>query len=162
MLGVVGTLPPPKLNEGFETFANSYTITWLPRTSHVDILHKLSKPAPKDSPPAAGIGGRTPAPTKVAKSDKENARTRASNRNHDPRVMGETPLARRIRQTSIADALAAHGGKCPVAANGGARCLSCHLKGKCYSDCTRQADHIVLPTDEADQLLEWCAGLPSR
>jgi hypothetical protein len=85
-----------------------------------------------------------------------NERKRVSNRNRDPRVMGETPLAKQIRLDAIADALA-RAGSPPATTNGKTRCLSWHLKGKCYNDCARKADHVVLPIEDADTLVEWCS-----
>jgi ribosome assembly protein YihI (activator of Der GTPase) len=155
------TLPPPRLGAGFDTFATSYTITWLPTTSHVDLLQRLERS------PATAASGRG---SNEEKKDDDNSgaragngtggsgseRKRVSNRNRDPRVMGETPLAKQIRLDAIADALA-RAGSPPATTNGKTRCLSWHLKGKCYNDCARKADHVVLPIEDADTLVEWCS-----
>lgn len=154
------TLPPPRLAAGFDTFATSYTITWLPTTSHVDLLQRLER-TPATAAAGKGSseekkddnagGGRT----SNGASGNGNERKRVSNRNRDPRVMGETPLAKQIRTDAIADALA-RAGSPPATTNGKTRCLSWHLKGKCYSDCARKDDHVVLPIEDADTLVEWC------
>jgi len=153
------TLPPPSLAAGFDTFATSYTINWLPTTSHVDLLQRLEK-----SPAAVTSGGGNRNSEEKKDDDNsnrnpgggDNDRKRVSNRNRDPRVMGETPLAKQIRKLPIGEALA-KAGTPPVTTSGNTRCLSWHLKGKCYSDCLRKADHVILPIDDADTLVEWCS-----
>jgi hypothetical protein len=155
-------LQPPDLVAGFTTFANSYTITWLPSVAHVDVLQRLAKPrAPSTPAPGGGRGPSGPVETPTganaggSRRVEDNNRRRVSNRNRDPRVMGENPLATRIRNTLIGDVLSSVG-SAPLAENGNPRCLSWHLKGKCYSDCPRADDHVVLPSEEADKLVEWC------
>lgn len=164
-------LPPPDLVAGFVTFANSYTITWLPSVAHVDVLQHLARPRASSTPAPSGGGGASgstrgggargsaEAPTGANASSSRRAEDnnwqRVSNRNRDPRVMGENPLATGIRNTLISDVLS-NVGSAPLAKNGNPRCFSWHLKGKCYSDCPRAVDHIVLPSEEADKLVEWC------
>ena len=158
MLTNTVTLPPPRLREGFDTFANTYTITWLPQTSHVDTLRKLAVPTPStpaypSSPDkSTSTGGSSANPSSNPNTP---TRTRVSNRNRDPRVMGETPLARRIRDKSIADAIATAGGA-PTNDQHQDRCLSWHIRGKCFSDCPRSYDHIALDTLERDDMKAWC------
>ena len=160
-LNTVGTMPAPRLSEGIDTFANTYTTNWLPNTSHVDVLAKLTRPAvtPESSPGRGSSGGSDGSSPSTGASGSTGgstpSRPRARNNNRDPRVMGETPLARRIRQKPVSEVLAAMGGP-PACAHGGTRCLSWHLKGKCFEDCTRADDHIVLSSEEADKLVEWC------
>lgn len=164
-LTTLTSLPPPSLKAGFDTFASSYTTTWLPKTSHVDLLQRLARPpatqvrppaaqapAPSAAPRAASTGGGNGA-TSTRTSTTE--RVRVSNRNRDPRFMGETPLARKIRSCLIADALD-RAGDPPQTSSNTPRCLSWHLKGKCFDQCPRTDDHVVLPTEDADTLHEWC------
>lgn len=162
MITTTVTLPPPKLLEGIEHFADSHTLTWLPNIDHIDDLRKLIQvPAPTaltnngrsgngnagagtgNGGASAGDGGSMP-------------RERVTNRNRDSRVYGETPLARRIQAKSVKEALKTMGDVCLPASDGGDRCLSWHIKGKCYNDCKRVSDHIVLSLEERDTLIKWC------
>ena len=155
------TFPPPKLAAGFNTFVTSYTINWLPNTNHVNILQHL-----KNTPVAVASGtDNTGRPTSDGEKDDNSSsqtngesnskRKGISNHNHDPRVMGKTPLAKQIRQHPISDALA-KAGTPPATTRGKACWLSWHLKEKCYNDCVQKADHIILPIEHADTLVEWC------
>ena len=162
------TLPAPKLVEGFDTFAHTYTTHWLPKTDHVDLLQRLSRPIAivtddKSSQGSGGIsgtgsqkGGSGKGGGNNGESEGKKERKRVSNRNRDARVMGETPLARKIRKEDVGAPLRRMNNVPPSTSSGKTRCLSWHLKGKCFDDCPRKDDHIVLPTEDADNLVEWC------
>jgi uncharacterized membrane protein YgcG len=158
------TRAPPSLNADLQKFSYTYKIGFLPRTEHVAILQQLArKPATavvattaeSNDSPGGSSGGSSNEGGGGSSTGNGNGRSRVSNRNRDARVMGEVPLARRIREKSISEALGVAGGP-PDTTGGNVRCLSWHLKGKCYSDCPRKADHVVLPTEDADMLVEWC------
>ena len=149
----------PRFAASFDTFVTSYTINWLPNTRHVNLLKCLEKV------PVAVAGGTINAgpPTSDGKKDDNSSRTdgessskrkRVSNRNRDPRVMGETPLAKQVCLHPVSEALA-KGSTPPATTSGKTHCLSWHLKGKCYNDCIRKDDHAILPIKNMDTLVEW-------
>ena len=87
------------------------------------------------------------------------AATNVNNRNQDDRVVGQAPLAVKIRAKGnfapIIQAMRAKGKPVPTNADGGDHCLSWHLRGKCKTDCIRLADHV--PSSPAlEPLFQWC------
>ena len=80
--------------------------------------------------------------------------------NRDDRVIGESPLAKKIRLqgnfSPVIQEMKAKGKPIPKNANGGDHCLSWHLCGKCKTDCVRKADHIVYDGAALEPLFEWC------
>ena len=159
------TLKPPSILAGFEQFEDGYNLSWLPYTGHVPRLQALARPPPTSRPsgPAAapssgGSSGPRSSGTHANPADSTDsaaANDRTRNRNRDSRYMGETPFARRIREQPIRDAISRMDGP-PLTTNGGERCLSWHLKGSCRTSCLRSSDHIVLPTEDAETLYQWC------
>ena len=150
-MATVSTLAPPTLMHAFTMFRDGYNLSWLPHTDHVPLLLRL-KPAPAPTPAQTPAGGRAPQAAGGPADNPNHVRVRNSNR--DSRVMGETPLGKRIREKSIPEALKAMGG--PPETGGTPRCLSWHLKGSCFTDCIRVKDHIVLETIDAHHLVTWC------
>jgi len=88
------------------------------------------------------------------------AATNVNNRNRDSRVIGEAPLAKKIRDRGnfapVIQEMKAKGKPVPKNANGGDHCLSWHLRGKCKTDCVRKADHIAYDSAALEPLFEWC------
>ena len=161
---VENTTKPPAILAGFEQFEDGYNLAWLPYTGHIPRLQALARPPPAPYAPApAPATGQSSSPAirpstntpRNDNTDSDPARDRVRNRNRDSRYMGETPFARRIRKQPIREAIARMEGP-PLTSDGGERCLSWHLKGSCRAGCGRASDHIVLPTEDAEALYQWC------
>ena len=164
-ISTTATLPPPDFSAGFERYAESLNIDWLPNTSQVLVFQRLRDTPPQDSDERLGrnVGGSsTSNTTGTTVSDltqdkpEETERKRVRNNNRDPRFKGRTPLAVMIRSAKIQDAIDKQG--CiPVTPDGEERCLSWHLKGTCYGNCERASDHVVLKGAEKEELHKWAA-----
>ena len=82
-----------------------------------------------------------------------------SNRNRDDRVVGDAPLAKKVRLggtfAPIIQVMKDKDKPVPKNASGGDHCLSWHLLGKCKAHCVRKADHV--PSSAAlEPLFQWC------
>lgn len=87
-----------------------------------------------------------------------NGVNRAVNPNRDTRLLGNTPLAVNVRGRSIRAALELAGDAPPTVTRSGTTmepCLSWHIKGTCFSDCGRVADHVNNTPAEKEALWEW-------
>ena len=157
------TLPPPSLSAGFESYAVSYTLNWLPDTNHLPLLQRLNRlDRPGENLPSGetsgSAGGQSSRRENSASTDNANpspARQRVRNRNRDTRLVGQKPIANRIRNTTVREAIE-KAGEPPPGDGVTDRCLSYHLKGSCYADCPRAADHHPLEDDAKEKLYEWC------
>ena len=153
-IAVTQTLPPPDLSHAFKTFAEGYNLSWLPNTDHVDVLSKLARP--KEVPPPGTPRGR-PLPGAAAQVTPEPGtpqRTRVRNNNRDPRLFDSSPLAVKLKAIRIKD-LIARSPDPPLITGGEERCLTWHLKGACYDDCYRSADHVAMSKPDKDKLFAW-------
>ena len=151
-----GPVPAPEIAIAFQTFDKGDNLQWLPQTSLVPQLQVLARPAPPAPAPArvptpAGpaTGGR-----RVAGGRDERPRESVRNRNRDDRYLGETALASRIQRRRIEEAID-RGGAPPNTAQGGPRCISWHVKGSCFSNCSRSPDHVKLQGEDKDNLYTW-------
>lgn len=103
-------------------------------------------PAGASAPPPPGATPPTPAPTRVV------------NTHRDARLTGSGPLAGNVLRRTIHAAIEAAGGPPPSVVRAGttmAPCLSWHLKGTCYVDCNRRADHVANTEEEKEALWGW-------
>lgn len=48
---------------------------------------------------------------------------------------------------------------CPKLDNGEQRCLSWYVKGKCYSNCGRNYDHVTLFGEKDDEMVAYAKHL---
>lgn len=160
-LSAATTRPPPRLAEGFETFAyGGYNLSWLPEYSHLTVLKRL---APSSGDIAHESQGAAPAPAPAPQARTSNRTSESTSRtgehlrnnNQDSRFSGQTPMARRISAIKVKLAINRTNTP-PPTINDKPRCLSWHLKGMCYSTCHRTYDHVVLKPDDADKLHTWC------
>ena len=104
------------------------------------------------------MGGREREREREQERERRGA-TNVNNRNRDDRVVGDAPLAKKIRLAGnfapIIQAMKDKGKPIPKNAAGMVHCLSWHLRGKCKSDCPRLADHV--PASSAlEPLFQWC------
>ena len=142
----------PDLASALATFDRTGTLHWLPDTQHIPQLQALrastqrSTRAPATAPAAPSPEG-PPAP--------RSTRVTVRNLNRDPRYIGDTPLAQRIKAARFDDVIRRHGAP-PAPTGGGDRCLTWHLRPNCFANCRRSADHIKLPQAEQDALFTWC------
>ena len=143
------TLPPPRFSQAFELFAEGYNMSWLPNTSHVDLLHKLRRV------PGTPTGGPS-TPQQENGEPTSPQRTRVRNNNRDSRLFGTHPLAVKLKAIRIKDLLEKATTPAPVYKGPGPdRCYTWQLKGSCYDDCLRVGDHRALVNPEKDQLYNW-------
>lgn len=103
------------------------------------------------------IRAKTPAGSPTP--DKDTSRTKASqviNRHRDSRF---DDFKTGIQKTKFNDAIR-HAGTAPpnVTRNGGEvpLCASYHLRGTCFSNCSRRATHDKISAAESDSLYDWC------
>ena len=143
-LSMTHTAPPPTLGLAFDAFAEGYNLSWLPNTSHVDVLRLLER-APES--PRHVVPPGTPDPASPQ-------RERVRNPQADPRYFGDTPLALALRSARIKD-LVIHSSAPIPEGETGPRCLSWHVKGACYKDCLRKSDHVILRGAAKEQLFDW-------
>jgi len=138
---------PPDLERGFQIFIRGNNLSWLPNTTLVDSFAPLHrKPKAQESE------------DEEKKTDKPS-RNRARNRHRDSRFFGQGALATLLRPLKVGE-LIKKGGKPPPGLGGDKkeRCLSWHIKGECYDDCERKADHVKLEGEEKKQLHQWCVS----
>ena len=98
----------------------------------------------------------TPASTtsSTANSPSAPARTRVPNLNYDERFTVFKESEARIRD--IRNRLRTSGVEIPKNSQGVEHCLSYHILGFCWGNCTRTADHRPLSSAEATTLENWC------
>ena len=154
-LSADGLVPVPELATAFKTFDKGDNLQWLPQTSLVPQLQVLARRTPLPAPTQmqdsrSGTGTNPSGPRPPAREARESVR----NRNRDGRFVGETPLAHRIKQRKIDAAIDKAGA--PPSASQGQRCISWHVKGNCFTNCSRAADHTTLQGEAKEKLHEWC------
>ena len=149
-IAVVGTLPPPAFSSAFETFAEGYNLSWLPTTSHIDVLSKLAKPVEPGSP----AGRPVPRVIPVTPDPGSPQRVRERNMNKDTRFFNNTPLALKVKAAKMKTLLMTAAEPPPIT-GGNDRCLTWHLKGSCFKDCPRVSDHVALAGEDKEKLFEW-------
>jgi hypothetical protein len=165
-------LPAPDLLSDFKRFERGHNLAWLPDTTLVPQFDVLRQPAPTpratptpSSRAGAGAGAganatTANAPPTAATANNEPAisarsgRTRTRNRHRDERFNGDTPLGRRIRDVYIRNAIAIE--PAPLRACGSPFCLTWHVKGTCFTDCTRASSHVPLNSEDTQILYDWC------
>ena len=157
-------MPAPPFCADLDKWINdSIASSWIPDTRGVPAFRefhrthdiwqgRVSAPAPTSFTP------EFPNPPGLGRE--RRAATSVSNRNRDDRVVGEAPLAKKIRLRGnfapIIQEMKGKGRPVPKNASGGDHCLSLHLRGKCKSDCLRKADHIAYERTALEPLFEWC------
>ena len=150
---------------------DSIASSWIPETRGVpsfrefhrilDIAQgRISAPGPA---PLTPTNPNPPGMGRERERERERERraaTNVNNRNRDSRVVGEAPLAKKIRDRGnfapVIQEMKSKGKPIPQNANGGDHCLSWHLRGKCKTDCVRKADHIAYDRTALEPLFEWC------
>ena len=157
-----GPVPVPDLASAFRTFDKGDNLRWLPQTSLVPQLQVLARQdppprapfTPSPSTPTGNSRGQATGNSRGQASEGGTARQPARNRNRDPRYIGETALAHRIQRKKIELAID-QGGSPPNTAQGGPRCISWHVKGSCFTNCSRCSDHNKLQTKDSEKLYNW-------
>lgn len=170
--------PEPDVAGGFQLFNRSNRLDWLPGYEDIPCLASLAPThAAVGMPPAAprgsgggrgggGVGPRpptpvaseTPAPVANAWGNNPDAGPRVQNTKRDARFMGNSPLALNVKGRLITAAMEVAGTPPPTVTRGGATmrtCLSWHVKGTCYAECHRCADHVVNTEEEREALWQW-------
>ena len=149
---------------------DSIVASWVPDTRGVPLFHGFHRnldkcqgrivctPAPPLTPQNPNPPGMVPpgGRERERRADSKNI----SNRNQDDRVVGEVPLAKKIRARGnfapVIQEMKAKGKPVPKNATGGDHCLSWHLRGKCKTDCVRIADHVAYKQTALEPLFQWC------
>jgi hypothetical protein len=136
-------LPLPKLTEGLGK-VHLGDMSWLPKL-----------PAAYTTPPAAkaaagGGGGGGAVPKEPAPKA-----TVVTNPNRSELF---DPFQSKIASSKFNDIIERIGGPPKVKRSGAevAICVSYHLRGSCFSNCKRKADHAAHTDAEDAKLLEWC------
>lgn len=174
LYGVVNN-PAPDVAAGLSQFIVSNRLDWLPGYEDVPALASLAtggtNPMPAGAPSPRGGGGPGARPTPVVSvTAGAGGRTtstpstitaeRAINRSRDPRYSGSGAVALAIQSKPIRDAIRdANDAEPPTVSRGGIMvppCLSWQLKGVCYNDCNRKADHVNNTEAEKGKLWQWC------
>ena len=169
-LNTTDTLPPPDLERGFREFAGGM-LYWIPESSGYPLFNRLQGDAGQRNDAGrnnarggggggAGNNGGNPnqPPTsggQASNSTEREERPRDRNKNRDSRLIGNSALAQRIRDIKVKVALDRTSQK-PVTIQGEPRCLSFHLKGSCFMNCPRKADHKALEGADKELLFDWC------
>ena len=151
------TIGPPNFSAGFDEFAEGYNLKWLPSTKQIPVLNRLAlqvDTAPREREKRRGRDRNRDRDQRDRDSNTDDNRSRIKNRNRDPRFLGNTPLAKKIRDTRIRDAIEKAG--MPDNTSDTERCMCWHIKGECFTDCRRVADHKVLDVKATAALFEWC------
>lgn len=167
--------PEPDVATGFQLFNRSNQLNWLPNYDDIPCIAALA-PAPHPAPVSAGAtgnrtggggggsggnrpatgGGNSPSPT--TPSTAPAMVTRVQNSKRDGRLLGNTPLAANVKTRPIRAAIEAAGGPAPTVTRDGvsmSTCLSWHVKGTCFAECTRCADHVANTAEEKETLWLW-------
>lgn len=175
----------PDVATGLQLFIRANRLDWLPGHEDIPCLASLAiahpgsatpyRPAgPGTAPPPlastgrggggsrnspAGTSSAPPAAAATASAAVPVARTeRVQNPHRDARLTGDTPLALNVKARNVRAALEAADGPPPNVTRGGAHmstCLSWHVKGTCFAECTRKADHVTNTADEKEALWQW-------
>ena len=151
----VDTIPPPKFCDYLNNWIQgNLLVTWLPNTDLVSAFDTIRPPpvhnlwVPPPNPPN---------PVNPPNNTNANPRSNVNNLNWDPRIVGDPPLAKKIRNckfTGVIKAMDAKGHPVLKTTAGEPHCLSWHLQGKCKLDCHRKADHIHAPPSVINPLIE--------
>ena len=171
-LNTIDTLPPPDLEQGFREFARGL-LYWIPDSSGYPLFNRLHNANGRggDGGNGGGAGAVTGTGSGAGNRNTGNGgnggtggngsngeqeeRPRDRNRNRDSRLIGNSPLAQRIRDIKVKVALDRTSQK-PLTIQGEPRCLSFHLKGSCFMNCPRKTDHKVLEGADKELLFDWC------
>lgn len=147
-------LPQPPDFTTILTNLDSRTTGWIP-----SIPPRYWKPVVKPAPPRSGsaVPSLSEGPTSGNASNKESGPKQTPDKN--PSISPSlAPFDDSIRKTPLGIALKKGGPPPEVNRNGSLTpmCLAYHLKGKCWSGCSRREDHGPHSTAEDKKLVEWC------
>ena len=137
-------IPPPSLTALFDLIENEEP--WKPAIP--GLPNQVPAAQPSAAPPAAG-DIRPPAPTTAASS-----RTRVANNDYDPAMQSYKDSG--VNLGTARDHAKQASDPIPTNSQGTEMCLSYHVLGFCWSNCSRVQDHRKHGSAETKQLKEWC------
>jgi hypothetical protein len=158
-------LGPPAFAQGLNMMEVQNNLMWLPTVNNVPALSALRINV--RSPGTTTIP-RSPVPTQegtllaaepaaVARRDPGR---QVRNPSRESCFVGNTPLARNVRNKAVVAAIADAGSQPPEVTRAGVAgpmCISWHAKGQCFENCPRVADHGVLSAPEKERFQAWCS-----
>ena len=154
------SLPPPDVIQVIRDFKMGKHLTGMPSYSSIKELNDLRREAVIPLHIRGGGGAETSGGSKRGSEQEGERPPKRGKRVPNPDKQEFTrKLEAAIKETTIEKAIAAatkNGKKVPTDGKGRDRCMSWHVKGACYDNCPRRADHIKLATNEEDKIYKWC------
>jgi hypothetical protein len=151
-------LDPPDFTQGLNMLENQNNLMWLLTVTNIPARSALRSLARQ---PEAATSFRTPiqvpAPisgltTEAVAPPRRDPGRQVRNQARQACFVGNTPLGRNVRYKAISSAITEAGAPPPMVVRAGATgplCVSWHVKGQCFENFPRVADHGVLNASAA-------------